>query len=232
MFAALGVRDNGHQDACMDDPGLNLRRPHRRISLPGNPPLRRLSRALQKSPLVRLIVVISIIVSARSLYVRIENQRVAWGTTVRAAQLSRSMRSGDVVRPADVRWVQLPRVAVGVTALTQERDIIGKRLAHSAGIGEIVSRSDIANSSASRLRASTGVGRLAVVVSLREGTPVARVGDEVDVLNTSGVVVAHAARVVQTAERQVTVSVTQQELAAVTVALNGPVVIAVRGEDA
>jgi hypothetical protein len=81
----------------------------------------------------------------------------------------------------------------------------------------------------SRLRAKTGASRVAVPVSIGDVTAVVVDGDEVDVLDASGAVVASAATVLQVGDRQVTISVAENEMERLAPALANPVVLALRG---
>jgi regulator of RNase E activity RraA len=101
----------------------------------------------------------------------------------------------------------------------------------AVGVGEVIGPSRLTSARVSRLRAKTGAGRVAVPVSIGDVTPVVVDGDVVDVLDASGAVVASSARVLQVADRQVTVSIERDQLALLAPALANPVVVALRGPE-
>jgi Flp pilus assembly protein CpaB len=155
-------------------------------------------------------------------------QRTAWGTSTRVAVAARVLSPGDTLRADDLRWVRLPKAAVPPNATD---DVIGRRITASVAVGEVIGPSRLATARSSRLRAKTGPGRVAVPVSIGDVTAVVVDGDDVDVLDASGAIVASDARVLQVGDRQVTVSVERAQLARLATALANPVILALRGPD-
>ncbi len=156
----------------------------------------------------------------------VAEQRNAWGTSMRVAIAARPLSPGDALRADDLRWVRLPMAAVPPG--TTDR-IIGRRLTAPVSVGEIIGPARISAAGDSRLRAKTGVGRVALPVSVGDVSPVVVEGDEVDVLDSMGNEVASAARVLQVRERQITISVERAQLARLGAALSSPVVVILRG---
>jgi Flp pilus assembly protein CpaB len=188
----------------------------------------RFGRGVWRSPLVRVLVALLIASRLRAAYVDLATQRDAWGASTRVAVATRTLNPGDTLRAEDLRWVRLPNAAI--PPHTTDR-VIGQRITTAVGVGEVIGPSRFTAVRVSRLRAKTGAGRVAVPVSIGDVTAVVVDGDEVDVLDASGAVVASAARVLQVADRQVTVSVKRDQLTLLAPALANPVVLALLGPE-
>lgn len=174
------------------------------------------------------MVAVALAVRVRSAYVDLASQRAAWGTSTRVAVATKVLRPGDTLRADDLRWVRLPNAAVPVGVTD---NIVGRKVTGTVTVGEIIGPSRLATAGVSRLRAKTGPGRVAVPISVGDVTPIVIDGDEVDVLDVSGAVVASAAQVLQVGDRQVTVSVERTQLPLLAPALANPVILALRGPE-
>jgi Flp pilus assembly protein CpaB len=176
--------------------------------------------------LLRVVVAVLIAFRVREAYLDLSRERAAWGSSTRVAVAVRPLTAGDTLRADDLRWARLPNAAIPPGA---NDEVIGRRLTTGVAVGEIVGPSRVAPLRVSRLRAKTGAFRVAVPVSIGDVTAVVVDGDEVDVLDASGAVVASAATVLQVGDRQVTVSVAENEIERLAPALANPVVLALRG---
>jgi Flp pilus assembly protein CpaB len=188
----------------------------------------RFGRGVWRSPLVRVLVAVAIASRVRAAYVDLATERDAWGASTRVAVATRTLRAGDTLRADDLHWVRLPNAAIPPNTTDH---VVGRRLMTAVGVGEVIGPSRLTSARVSRLRAKTGAGRVAVPVSIGDVTPVVVDGDVVDVLDASGAVVASSARVLQVADRQVTVSIERDQLALLAPALANPVVVALRGPE-
>lgn len=192
---------------------------------------RRVIRSLFRSPLLRLVVAAILVVHVRSRYEDLLDRRAAWGETVRVPVMAGPRSVGSIVRADDLLWKDFPRSAVSPGTFTIASQITGRRLVAAIDAGEPVTSSRLSKTPISSLRARIGGGRFAVAISLREHRPRVTVGDEVDVIDASGAIAAARSAVVAADADTVTLSVDADEIRSLGIALGGPVVLAVRGED-
>ena len=205
---------------------------HRRPIPPKlHPRRRRIIRGIVRSPLLRVILALVLVVHVRSRYDDILERRASWGASVRVPVMVRDRSAGSIVRADDVAWRNLPRTAVAPVTARSPAEITGRRLVSSIGTGEIVTATRLARGPASALRARIGEGRFAVAISVRENRPRVSSGDEVDVIDAAGERAATRTVVVQTDGETITLSVNEDDLRSLSRALGGPVLLAARGED-
>ena len=213
-------------------------RPRRRLWRRGRPilpsrhqRLRRIIRGVLRSPIVRVALALTIAVHVRSRYDDIVERRASWGESVRVPVMVRDRSAGSVVRATDLAWRNLPRAAVARVTPRTPAEIAGRRLVSSIGVGEVLTATRLSRGPASALQARIGEGRFAIAISVRENLPRLSSGDEVDVVDASGVIAAKRTVVVQTDGETITLSVSADELRSLSRALGGPVILAARGED-
>ncbi len=192
---------------------------------------RRIIRGLLRSPIVRVTLALVLAAHLRSRYEDLLERRASWGKSVRVPVMARDRSAGSVVRGEDIAWRNYPRTAVAPGTLRFASDITGRRLVSSIGAGEVVTLTRLSQGHASALRARIGEGRFAVALSIRENRPRLSVGDEVDVVDSSGAFAATQTVVIQTDGDTVTISVSKDDLGPLSRALGGPLLLAAHGED-
>ncbi len=193
---------------------------------------RRITRRLVRSPLLRVLVALVVAANVRDRYRELDARRAAWGESVQVAVMARSRPAGSLLRSTDIAMRNVPRVAVprGTPAIVD--DLVGRRVLTAIDVGEFITPTRLTRGPSSALRARTGEGRYAVTITMRDNRPRASVGDEVDVIDASGNTAATQAVVVQLDKESLTLSVQSADLRSLSAALAGPLLVAVRGEEA
>lgn len=192
---------------------------------------RQILRVILRSTLVRVALALVLVVHVRSRYEDMLERRASWGETVRVPVMVRDRSAGSVLRAEDLAWRYLPLAAVSAATPRLPVEIAGRRLVSAISAGEVVTATRLSRGPASALRARIGEGRFAVAISIRENRPQLSSGDEVDVVDASGTTAAKRTLVVQTNGDTVTLSVSGDDLRALSRALGGPVLLAARGEE-
>ena len=123
--------------------------------------------------------------------------------------------------------MRLPLIAIPPGTPTKPTEVIGRRLTANVGIGEVISVARTARPHLSELAAKVALGHVAVPVVVRDVEPVVVVGDRVTVVDASGIAVTNRALVLQAKSDQITLSIPEEELSAMALALAGPVTVAV-----
>ena len=184
-----------------------------------------------RSPFVRIAIAGLIVVNVRDRHQDLRKRQSAWGESVRMPVMVRSRPAGSVLRSTDIAWRSVPRLVAVQGTPKANADVVGRRLVSLIDVGEFVTETRLTRGPSSALRSRIGEGRYAVAISIRENRPRVSVGDEVDVLDATGDSASTRSVVVQTDSDSITLAVRAEDLRALSAALSGPVLLAVRGED-
>jgi Flp pilus assembly protein CpaB len=162
-----------------------------------------------------LVVAVAAVASGLRANAAADRVRRTYGAVRHVAVARHPLEPGDVIRPDDLRWVDLPALAVPEAPVAG--DPVGRTVAQPVGRGEVLTDGRVAGSGHG-LGAAAGPGRRAVSVPLADSALRLEPGDHVDLL-AAGATVARDAPVLALADGHAVLGISVDELGAVAGAL-------------